>query len=205
MAIPKTILFDLGDVVCDFVPERRLSAFAQSTGREVDELAEMFWHSGFSARCDVGEYTAEQMLSVINQYTKMDFDEAQLMAIWSQAFETNGAVLRIAQRLSAAINVGMLTNNAPVLRNALPIWFPEIESLFEPVLFSCELMATKPEPELFAQVENRIGVSGSQLMLIDDSPKNVAAALAAGWQAIHFDNADLLVASLQESGLLLRP
>ncbi len=200
MSIPKIIFFDLGDVVCHFVPERRIKTLSERTGRSAQDLLTLFWSSGFSGRCDAGEYTSDQMRSFINTELELELSEAELAKIWQLAFEQNTEVCKIARKVSAQVKVAMLTNNPPILRNALPVWFPEIESLFDPILFSYELLATKPNAELFARVEDRIALHGSEILLIDDSPRNVEAAWGAGWQAIRFVDATDLISSLEELG-----
>lgn len=45
----------------------------------------------------------------------------------------------------------------------------------------------KPDPGFFAHIENAEARRPSDLFLIDDSPKNIAAARAAGWQGHLYD------------------
>ncbi|MEM7080508.1 MAG: HAD-IA family hydrolase [Pseudomonadota bacterium] len=202
MQIPQVIFFDLGDVVCRFRPERRSRLFAERTGRSETELLDLFWRSGFSSACDAGEYTAKKMCAFINDRLGSAFTEHQLAEIWWRAFDLDLEVLTTAQRLNANFRVGMLTNNAALLRRALPEFFPHIESLFDPMVFSCELKAAKPEARAFAAVESMTACAGSALMLIDDSAQNVAAASARGWQTIQFRSAPELSDRLVALGLL---
>lgn len=201
MPIPKIILFDLGDVVCRFVPEHRIRFLSDLTEHSERDLMALFWNSGFSSKCDVGDYTLEKMCSFVNTGTGMAFSELELMDIWRRAFEVDHEVLKIAQKLSVSIDVGMLTNNPPLLRKSLPIWFPEIDALFDPIVFSYELGATKPNPEVFARMESLTAHNGSEILLIDDSQKNVAAATSADWQAIHYIGPRELEDSLTRNGL----
>lgn len=45
----------------------------------------------------------------------------------------------------------------------------------------------KPDPGFFAYIQNAEARTPSDLILIDDSPNNIAAARAAGWQAHLYD------------------
>jgi len=54
------------------------------------------------------------------------------------------------------------------------------------IFYSARLGAKKPELEFFATVQAAVGASGDELLLIDDSRQNIEAALAAGWQALHW-------------------
>jgi putative hydrolase of the HAD superfamily len=45
----------------------------------------------------------------------------------------------------------------------------------------------KPDPRAYAFVTEALGISPSDCVFVDDQPKNVRAALAAGMQAVQFD------------------
>lgn len=47
----------------------------------------------------------------------------------------------------------------------------------------------KPDPAFFAQIEAWSGLPPADILLIDDSEKNIAAAAACGWQVFHFHDA----------------
>ena len=55
---------------------------------------------------------------------------------------------------------------------------------FTEVFYSYELGAAKPEPEIYAAAEARIGITPEHLLFLDDRIENVAAAQARGWQAV---------------------
>ena len=54
------------------------------------------------------------------------------------------------------------------------------------IFYSAQLGAKKPDIEFFAKVQAAVGLAGDEMLLIDDSRQNVEAALAAGWQALHW-------------------
>jgi putative hydrolase of the HAD superfamily len=56
------------------------------------------------------------------------------------------------------------------------------------VFTSSELGWRKPSPEFFAAIEDRLGLKGSELLLVgDDLENDYLAARACGWQAILID------------------
>jgi HAD superfamily hydrolase (TIGR01509 family) len=69
------------------------------------------------------------------------------------------------------------------------------------MFFSSELRACKPTPEAFAAVEAGLGLPPGAILFIDDSLPNVAAAIARGWDAIHFTGNAQLIAALAQRGL----
>jgi HAD superfamily hydrolase (TIGR01509 family) len=109
-----------------------------------------------------------------------------LAKAWCLAFEPVPELLAVARSLLTRVRVGLLSNNPPLLLEALPVYLPEVASLFSPILFSCEFGALKPEAAFFEGVSEHVGLVPSQLLLIDDSLANVSGARRAGWQAIQF-------------------
>jgi 2-haloacid dehalogenase len=59
----------------------------------------------------------------------------------------------------------------------------------------------KPEPQIFAILEERTGLSGAELFFADDRADNVAAARARGWRAHLFEGPEGLRAALREVGV----
>lgn len=202
MNIPELVLFDLGDVTCRFVPDERTKAFASLTGLAGQRIESLIWNSGLSSECDRGLYDRDEMLKAINTTLSIDLDLSTLMEFWSKAFVIDNTVLEIARRVSKKTRIGLFTNNAPILRSAFPVWFPQLENLFDPIVFSYELKVTKPDLLSFQKVQALTGIREDRMMLIDDSAKNVDAAVACGWHAIRFDGSSNLVEALKSYTLL---
>ena len=204
MASLKIVFFDLGDVVCDFVPDERLEAFTQLAGKSAEDLERAIWGSGFSSECDEGRHSLDEMYVMIRELCGSALSDQVIQQAWCKAFRLNREVASVAQDVARGVQVGLLTNNAPILRAAIPEAFPEIDLLFDPIFFSYdEFGVTKPSDDLFAQVERKTDRSSSELMLVDDSLKNIEAAASRGWQTVHYISVNELKADLGLSGLRL--
>jgi putative hydrolase of the HAD superfamily len=57
---------------------------------------------------------------------------------------------------------------------------------FDAIHYSAALGVRKPDAAFFARVATETGMEPSDLLLIDDSPRNVEAARRAGWSALHW-------------------
>lgn len=75
-------------------------------------------------------------------------------------------------------------------------------SLFERGVFSARVRLIKPEPAIFEHAASFLGIEPVQSLLIDDLPRNVAAARAAGWQALLFESPAQCERDLRARGLL---
>jgi putative hydrolase of the HAD superfamily len=67
-------------------------------------------------------------------------------------------------------------------------------------LWSGEVGLSKPQPEIYALAEARFGAGPEELVFLDDSPPNVAAAQARGWRALVFTDAAAAEAGLRGAG-----
>lgn len=95
----------------------------------------------------------------------------------------------------AGYRMGLLTNNvrewAPRWRAMLPM-----EELFDDVVDSAEVALRKPDPAIYALAADRLGVRGTEIVFLDDFESNCAAARAAGWTAVRFDDTAQTIAAL---------
>src|SRR5687768_10387897 len=110
-----TVLFDLGGVVCRFVPECRLTLLAADCGLAPPEVHARLWESGYIRACDLGYYTAEQMYVEARRRLGLSMDFATFRTAWTAAFEPDNAVLAIVDRVAVHHRTAMLTDNAALL------------------------------------------------------------------------------------------
>lgn len=194
----SAVLFDLGGVVCRFRSERRLAALAADCGLPVSEVRARVWDSGFDAECDAGRYTAGEIYWETKRLLDLNMSYEQFRSAWALAFEPNRAVIALAATLAGRVRTPLLTNNGPVLLDAMPIIFPEIAGRFRPLLFSCELGALKPNSKLFAEALLRLNEPAEHVLLVDDSPEAVDGAQKAGLATIRFTTAESLQSELAQ-------
>jgi putative hydrolase of the HAD superfamily len=76
---------------------------------------------------------------------------------------------------------------------------------FDDGVFSARVHAIKPEAAIFEIAARRFGARPQDLVFLDDVPANVAAARAAGWQALHFTSAAAAEAALHHHGWWPKP
>lgn len=73
---------------------------------------------------------------------------------------------------------------------------------FDRAFVSGHMKVTKPDPRIYAMLEEESGVPPAGLLFADDRPENVAAARARGWQTHLFDGPEGWAERLVASGLL---
>jgi HAD superfamily hydrolase (TIGR01509 family) len=196
-----TVLFDLGGVVCRFHLECRLRALASDCGLSDLEVRVRIWDSGFDRDCDRGRYSAHEVYQRIRAILGLKATYHEFRRMWALAFQPDPAVLALVDTLQSEIRRGLLTDNGPVLRDAISTLFPEISQRFEPLLFSCELGALKPTTELFTGVLEHLNQRAEQILLVDDSSQVVQEAIAFGFHAYLYDSPGTLQRELMKHGL----
>jgi 2-haloacid dehalogenase len=75
---------------------------------------------------------------------------------------------------------------------------------FDEAYVSAHLRCIKPDPAIYAALEDGSGLSGAELIFVDDKAENIAAAEARGWKGHLFEGADGWRARLGAEGILAR-
>ena len=79
-----------------------------------------------------------------------------------------------------------------------PVWYRLIEEelglsrYLSWTFVSWDQGLRKPDRRAFTRLESLLGIPGNALTLVDDQPRNIAAARSAGWSALHFTDAPTL-------------
>ncbi|MGC3955034.1 MAG: HAD-IA family hydrolase [Propionicimonas sp.] len=111
------------------------------------------------------------------------------MALWARFRPTARELLATVAEWPQRVVV--LSNAPATLRPAAEAsdWYPLVERLF----ISGELGMVKPDPAIYARIQDELDVAPGRIAFIDDRPHNVVGAADAGWQAHQWtDDADSL-------------
>jgi epoxide hydrolase-like predicted phosphatase len=98
--------------------------------------------------------------------------------------------------LRARMPTALLTNNIREWRDGWRRRLP-LEQLFDVVVDSSEVGCRKPEPRIYALVEEQLGLRGAELLFVDDIGVNLKAARALGWQTVKYDDTQKVLAVLR--------
>ena len=196
------VLFDLGGVVCRYDPSERLALLAEDSGLEPDEVHRRVWGSPLGLDFEVGRYTTVEWFALVRESLGLRMDDERLREVILTALTIDPDVLAIVDGLQGRLRTAMLTDNPPLLLEALPTHFPEIEPRFDPVLISCELGLLKPSREIFEAALARLGEPAANVLFVDDIEANVLGARACGIEAVQFTSAEALRADLVRHGVL---
>jgi 2-haloacid dehalogenase len=199
-----TVVFDIGGVLLDWDPRylyRKLFHDEDEMNRFLRDVCTMEWHDahdrGKPAEVSCAELAANHP------------EQAELIWAWTRRSEEMiaGPIPQAVEVLSdlkaAGVPCYALTNmeveTYPLRLERFPFlrWFDgTVVSAYEGI--------AKPDAEIFNRLLSRFELTPASTLLIDDSPRNVNAALGVGMQAVEFRSAMALRRLLEDAGLLGR-
>lgn len=180
----KWILFDLGGVLIDYQPARRKKAFLSAGVKHydllVDKLASMLPAWGR------GELSAAAVYTKLSQDAELNISFETFSELFCHELcGVNHDMIALMQALKPNYHLACLTDTIDLHWDYLVKSFDFITS-FETVFASHILGRRKIDPDLFEDLAKQLGVSATNLLLIDDREENIEAAQQQGCQIIHF-------------------
>jgi HAD superfamily hydrolase (TIGR01509 family) len=197
----RHLVVDLGGVLFHFDHSHRLDLLSRASGLPPDQIHALLWESGFSADCDEGRYgSAAEVRAHIRAAVGLAGSDDELDEVWCSAYRPDETVLETLDRRREGIALAVFTNNGPLEEEVLTGRYPAAFAASERLFFSHRLGCRKPDPAAFSAVAAHLGAEGGDILFVDDSPRNVAAARASGWRAVTFDSPEDLARALSANG-----
>lgn len=199
-------VFDFGRVLFRWRPETLLREVLPQ--RATDEASARHWavqvfqgYGGDWGEFDRGTVQPPDLAQRIATRTGLTADEARAVieAVPAELQPLPDSVA-LLQRLRAAGRRTFYLSNMPApYADHLEATHDFVRG-FEAGVFSARVGFNKPEPEIFVLAEQRFGVPAQSLLFLDDHAPNIAAAQAAGWQALLFTDAAQATHDLRQAG-----
>ena len=201
MARPDAVIFDIGNVLIEWQPERWYDARVGEDRRRA-MFAAVDLHA-MNDRVDRGE----DFRSVIYDTAEAYPEFANEIRMWHDNWiELAAPAIPHSVRLLAALKargvpVFSLTNfGIGTFEVAVPV-YPFLTS-FDRSYVSGHMGVTKPDPRIYSMVEDDCGLAPGGLLFADDRAENIEAAKARGWQTHLFEGPGGWAERLVAEGLL---
>jgi HAD superfamily hydrolase (TIGR01509 family) len=197
----RNVVFDFGGVLVEWQPERILAEVFPEPGQRDAVRRDVFQHPDW-VEFDRGRLPEDE--AVRRFAARAALEEDQMRALF--------VAIRHALRPKAdtiAVLRGLAARRVPLyaLSNMTTDVFGwlaarhDFFTLFNGIVVSGAVGLVKPEPEIYAHLAATHRIDPAESLFIDDMEANVAAARAAGYEALRFTAAEALAAELARRGL----
>lgn len=204
----KVLLFDLGGVIIDLFPQRTITAFAQLANKTEAAVAAAYETGNMFHPHEKGLVGDETFRTQLQQHFGFtaniaDFDKAWNAMLGDIPAQVLDSILILKKEYKCCV----LSNTNAIHEKAFHHILAHqhgkqhLNEIFDRVFFSHELNERKPDAAIYQKVIQSLGVAAEEILFLDDSEVNIAAAKAVGMQGLYIPRnggfQDLLNAYLQ--------
>ncbi|MBQ8209963.1 MAG: HAD family phosphatase [Clostridia bacterium] len=204
----KNIVFDMGNVLILFYPEKMMSTIL-SDKDEIDAIVTHFYNTVEYREVDRGTMTYAQMLDVIK-----DNLPEHLVALLKELYVDNCFVANhmppfpemyelVARLKENGYKVYLLSNATSQFheyKDKIPVM-----SLMDGILISADCKLLKPEREIYETLFEKFSLDPAECVFIDDVEENIQGGIACGMDGIvfspSFESVSVLEDKLKQKGV----
>lgn len=181
----KTILFDMGGVV--FIQDTA-EAFRRFTeiGLDAKQFIGDYGQKGIFLELEKGDISSEEFRSSVSRLVNKDLTWDEVQHCWLGFLKSVPAErLENLLKLREKYRICLASNTNPfIMAYTRSDRFSGnghgIEHYFDKLYCSYEMGCCKPDPEFFKRILDAEGVAPEDVVFVDDSKKNIAAAEDCG-------------------------
>ncbi|MEM7057815.1 MAG: HAD family phosphatase [Pseudomonadota bacterium] len=199
----KTVVFDVGNVLLHW-DARQVYRDVFETDAHIDNFFSEIDFNTWNMAQDAGRSWADGVAEASRQYPKHADMIARFDRDWHKSVPgpINGTVEILASLKEARVPLYAITNFSAEKWEECQARFPFLATSFQGIVVSAHEQLLKPDPAIFRLFLDRYGKVSEDCIFIDDSPANVASAIALGFDGILFETPAGLRVRLLEHGFL---
>jgi 2-haloacid dehalogenase len=197
----RHIVFDIGKVLVHYDPDLPFSRLIPDE-KERRWFFENVCTHDWNVEQDRGRTWEEAEAELLAYHPAHEENIRNFRRYWHEmvphAYDDSVAIME--RLIDTGHDVTLLTNWAADTFVEARARFPFLEKP-RGITVSAEIKAIKPDREIYDHHAATFGLTPASTLFIDDSPKNVEGAKAAGWQAVLFTDAPTLEGDLRRLGI----
>jgi HAD superfamily hydrolase (TIGR01509 family) len=195
-------IFDLGKVLVDFDYTIAAQKIAARSARAPADLHAFLGSSPLLVDYESGRLTRQAFYEAVRDAIRFQGNLAEFGSYFADIFaEMPGMIALHAELRQRGFKTYIFSNTNDLAIEHVRNKFPFFKN-FDGYIFSYEVGAMKPQPEIYAAMEAMCGRSGADLIYLDDRAENIAAGAARGWRAILHQSEKITRNELAKLGLL---
>lgn len=186
MIVPRLelLLLDFDGVLARYERPRRCAHLAMTAGCEATRVSEVLFGSGLETAYDSGQVSTADYLRQLGDGLGARIGEDDWIAARVAACTAEPQVVAMVALLAARMPVAVLTNNGPLMAQAIPLIVPQLARWLDGrVLCSGALGGRKPQAMVYAHALSRLDARARSTLFVDDLFVNVQGARRAGLHA----------------------
>jgi FMN phosphatase YigB (HAD superfamily) len=196
------IVFDLGKVLVDFDYSIAARKIAARSSKAPKDLHAFLGSSPLLVEYESGKLARRQFYEAVSDAIGFDGGLDEFGGFFADIFSEMTAMTTLhAELRQRGLKTFIFSNTNDLAIEHVRRNFSFFKN-FEGYIFSYEVGAMKPQPEIYAAMEKMAGRRGADLIYIDDRPENIEAGAARGWRAILHESPEKTRAALAASSIL---
>ncbi|MEY8829771.1 HAD family hydrolase [Sedimentitalea sp. XS_ASV28] len=198
---PEAVVFDIGNVLIEWQPERFYDSVIGPDRRKV--MFEAVDLHAMNDRVDMGEHFTDTIYATAETYPEWRDEIRMWHDRWIELAQPEiPHSIRLLRALrSKGVPVFALTNFGIQSFDYAATHYPFLHE-FDRRYISGHLKLIKPDPKIYEVVETDSGIAPGALLFTDDRADNIAMARDRGWQAHLFEGPGGWADRLVTAGLL---
>lgn len=189
----KAVVFDFGGVMTTTTMPERVRALVTKLGIDWSAVEQGF--KKYRSLMDGDFMSLEDMYDKIWADAGIELDAGTRKKIIeedqaSYLYRNERTLEWMRSLKSRGYRIGILTNMCSEFAKLFRKYFADFIELADAMVVSGEVRMYKPQLEIYKELQNRLGVKGSDIVFVDDVEANCEGARKAGWQAIRFISND---------------
>lgn len=195
-------VFDLGKVLVDFDYSIAAKKIAVRSAKAPSDLHAFLGSSPLLVEYESGRINRQQLYTAVRHAIGFHGDLAEFGGYFAEIFtEMPGTIALHAELRQLGFKSYIFSNTNDLAIEHVRRDFPFFAK-FDGYIFSYEVGAMKPQPEIYAAMEQLCGRTGNDLIYLDDRAENIAGGAARGWRTILHESAEKTRAALVGFGVL---
>lgn len=187
---PKAVVFDLGKVLLDFDYRIAARTLAPKSRFDAEEFKRVVDQSPLLHRYESAEIGTAEFFTEVGRLTGFHGTLAEFRAAFGDIFSEIPAMISLQRELrEQGVPTFIFSNTNEIAVGHIRERFPFFAH-FTGYVYSHEVGCMKPAAKIYGAIEAITGLTGADLLYLDDRAENIEAGAARGWQTIlHHDPA----------------
>jgi epoxide hydrolase-like predicted phosphatase len=191
----RAVFWDLGGVLLRTEDRTPRAQAADHLGLTYEQLEDLVFNSEAGLRAQLGEVSPSELWAFILRSVKLaPEDKPWLYEAFFGGDRMDVELVNFVRSLRPRYKTGLISNAWDDLRPLLVRW--KVADAFDTIVISGEAQIMKPDARIYRLALENLGMEAGESIFIDDNPKNVEGARAAGLAAIRFSQRDQALADL---------